>query len=104
MAAEITFVTCATAEEAGRIGETLVREKLAACVNLVPGVRSIYEWEGKLCNESEILLVIKSSAAARDRMAERVRSLHSYSVPEIVTIPIAAGNPAYLKWVEDSAR
>lgn len=104
MAAEITFVTCATAEEAGRIGETLVRERLAACVNLVPGVRSIYVWEGKLCREDEILLVIKSTASARERLAERVRSMHSYSVPEIVTIPIASGNPAYLAWVEDATK
>jgi periplasmic divalent cation tolerance protein len=104
MAAEITFVTCGSAEEAEKIAESLVRDGLAACVNLVPGVTSVYTWDGKLCRESEVLLVIKSTVAARHRMADRVRALHSYSVPEIVTFPIASGNPAYLKWVEDSAR
>ncbi len=104
MAVEITLVTCATAKEGERIAEALVREKLAACVNVVPGVRSIYVWEGKLRKEGEVLLVIKSTSRARKRLASRVRALHSYSVPEIVTFPIEAGNPAYLKWVKETAQ
>lgn len=100
----LTFVTCSSQEEAEKIAEALVSEKLAACVNLLPGVTSIYYWEGKLCKESERLLVIKSVASRQDALQRRVRSLHSYVVPEVVTVPIAAGNPDYLRWVEECTR
>ena len=100
----ISFVTCGSAEEAAKLAEALVTEKLAACVNIVPGVTSVYFWEGKLCRESEHLLVVKSTAAAQERLARRVKELHSYAVPEVVTFPIASGNPDYLRWVESSIR
>lgn len=98
----ITFVTCGKREEAERIAETLVTERLAACVNIVPGVTSVYSWEGKLCKEAEWLLVIKSTAARREALQRRVRGLHGYSVPEIVTVPIEAGSDDYLRWVRES--
>lgn len=100
----LTFVTCASQEEAERIGEALVTEKLAACVSIVPGVTSIYFWQGKLCKETERLLLIKSRAARSDAMSARIRALHSYTVPEIVNVRIAAGNPAYLNWVREATR
>ena len=104
MSETITFSTCKDRRQANRIARTLVKEKLAACVNIVPGVASIYTWEGKIEEGKEVLLVIKSRAALSKRLAARVKALHSYSVPEVVTIPIASGNPDYLRWVRVSTR
>jgi periplasmic divalent cation tolerance protein len=73
-------------------------------VNIVPGIASIYAWEGKLEQGREVLLLIKSRAALSKRLAARVKALHTYKVPEVVTIPIASGNPDYLRWVRESTR
>jgi len=100
----VTLVTCKDAAQARRIARTLVKERLAACVNVVPGVSSIYVWEGKLEESKEVLLIVKSRAALSKRLSARVLALHTYSVPEVVTLPIAAGNPAYLRWVRESTR
>jgi periplasmic divalent cation tolerance protein len=100
----ITFSTCKDLRQANRIARALVKEKLAACVNILPGVASIYTWEGKVEEGKEVLLVIKSRAALSKKLAARVKALHSYSVPEVVTIPIASGNPDYLRWVRESTR
>ncbi len=102
MGETITFVTCRDARQARRMSETLVRERLAACVNIVPRVTSVYIWEGKLERSSECLLVIKSCSTLSRRLTGRVRELHTYSVPEVVTFRIASGNPAYLRWVRES--
>lgn len=104
MSETITFVTCKDRRQAAAIARSLVKEKLAACVNVVPGVTSIYRWEGRVEEAREVLLVIKSRRALSKRLVARVRALHSYEVPEVVTIPIAAGNPAYLRWVRESTR
>lgn len=104
MSETISFATCKDRRQAARIARTLVREKLAACVNIVPGVASIYAWEGKVEEGREVLLVIKSRSALSKRLTARVKALHSYSVPEVVTIPIASGNPDYLRWVRESTR
>ena len=100
----VTFVTCKDVTQARRIARTLVRERLAACVNIVPGVRSIYAWKGKVEEAEEALLVLKSRAALSKRLAARVRVLHSYSVPEVVTLTVAGGNPDYLRWVREATR
>ncbi len=100
----VTFVTCRDAREARRIARALVSERLAACVNVVPGVTSIYRWEGRVETGREVLLLVKSRAALSRRLAARVRGLHSYRVPETVTVPIVAGNPDYLRWVRESTR
>jgi periplasmic divalent cation tolerance protein len=100
----ITFATCKDRRQAGKIARALVREKLAACVNIVPGIASIYAWEGKVEEAREVLLLIKSRGALSKQLAARVKELHSYSVPEVVTIPIASGNPDYLRWVRESTR
>ncbi len=102
MSATVTFVTCRDAREARRIARTLVRERLAACVNVVPGVTSIYTWEGRVETASECLLLVKSRAARTRRLTARIRELHGYSVPEVITLPIASGNPAYLRWIRES--
>jgi periplasmic divalent cation tolerance protein len=100
----ITFVTCRDPKEAASIANRLVQDKLAACVNILPGITSVYRWEGAIEKAREVLLVIKSRKALSKRLVARVRALHSYDVPEVVTIPIAAGNPAYLRWVRESTR
>ncbi len=100
----VVFVTAGSPEEAERIAEGLVSDRLAACVNIVPAVRSLYVWEGNLCREGETLLVIKSRMARWEALAARVRELHSYQVPEIIALPIAAGSGDYLRWVEERVR
>ena len=104
MSETISFVTCKDRRQATAIAKALVKEKLAACVNIVPGVASIYAWEGKVEQGREVLLLVKSRSALSKRLASRVKALHSYSVPEVVTIPIASGNPDYLRWVRESTR
>ena len=104
MSETITFATCKDRRQAAAIARALVKEKLAACVNLVPGVASIYVWKGKLEEGREVLLLIKSRASLSKRLAARVRQLHSYSVPEVVTVRIASGDPDYLRWLRRSTR
>jgi len=84
---------------AERLAETLVGERLAACVNLVGPVRSIYRWEGAIHKDEELLAVIKTTAARADALIARLRELHPYQVPEILAVPVAQGLPAYLEWV-----
>ena len=81
-----------------------VEERLAACVNVVPGVRSVYRWHGAIETADEALLVIKTTAAAFDALAARVRALHPYSLPEVVAPPLAAALAAYLAWVEEGVK
>ena len=100
----VTYVTCASSEEALRIAEVLVSEKLAACVNIVPGVTSVYFWEGKLCRDGEQLLIVKSTREVLERLTKRVKELHSYAVPEVVSLPVVGGSAEYLQWVEGSVR
>ncbi len=100
----VTLVACRNRAQARRIAKALVEERLAACVNVVPGVTSIYRWKGKVEAASEVLLVIKSRAALAKRLATRVQALHTYSVPEVVTLPIVSGSAAYLRWVRESTR
>ncbi len=98
------LVTVPDAGKAAELARALVEERLAACGNVVPGVRSIYRWEGKVQDEGEALLVLKT---ARRRIADllaRVRALHPYEVPEILAIPVEEGNRAYLDWVDESTR
>jgi periplasmic divalent cation tolerance protein len=98
----VVFVTTADGKEALTIGRTLVEEKLAACANQIPNVRSIFHWKGELCQEEEVLLILKSRKDFLDRIICRVQELHSYEVPEIIAIPIIGGSEDYLKWIEAS--
>jgi periplasmic divalent cation tolerance protein len=79
-----------------------VQERLAACVNVVPGLTSIYQWKGKICRDAEILLVIKTRRARLPALIRRVRAMHPYSVPEVIALPLAGGSAPYLSWVLDS--
>ncbi|GFK93180.1 Divalent-cation tolerance protein CutA [Fundidesulfovibrio magnetotacticus] len=93
------YVTAGSREEALRIARALVEERLAACANVLDGVRSLYWWEGKVQDEPEALFVAKTRAELAQRAVERVRELHSYEVPCVVALPVAAGNPAFLDWI-----
>jgi periplasmic divalent cation tolerance protein len=97
----VVLVTCGSEEEAAKIALSLVEEHLAACVNLVSPVRSIYRWEGKIWDEKEWILIIKTQKKRFEQLEKKVKSLHSYSVPEIISLSIVEGSPAYLKWLEE---
>ena len=98
----VVLVTCPGRTVAERIARTLVSEGLAACVNVVPGLISIYRWQGKICRDPEVLLIIKTRRRLLHTLTDRVRVLHPYTVPEIIALPLVGGSPAYLAWVEES--
>ncbi len=98
----VVLVTCGSEEEALKIANALVEEHLAACVNLVAPIRSIYRWEGKIWDEKEWLLIIKTQRQRFEELEKKVKSLHSYSVPEIISLPITEGSSAYLNWIREN--
>jgi periplasmic divalent cation tolerance protein len=100
----VVLVTCPSQAVAKTIARTLVDERLAACVNLLPRITSVYRWEGKLTVGTEVLLVIKSRRARFPALARRVAALHPYSVPEIIAVPIQAGSRPYLAWLSEATR
>ena len=95
----VVFVSCAGKDQAEKIAGVLVAERLAACVNVLPGVRSCYVWEGKVAWEEEVLLLVKTTRDAFAALERRVMELHTYEVPEIVAVKIEVGAEKYLKWV-----
>jgi periplasmic divalent cation tolerance protein len=95
----VVLVTCGSEEEALKIANALVEEHLAACVNLAFPIRSIYRWEGKIWDEKEWLLIIKTQKQRFEELEKKVKSLHSYSVPEIISLPIVKGSSSYLNWL-----
>ena len=98
----IVFVTTPNNDDAAKIAEALVSERLAACVNIVAAVESIYLWEGKVTRDSEARMIIKTSDQRFDELEQRVRQLHSYSTPEVVALRIERGSEQYLNWLRDS--
>jgi periplasmic divalent cation tolerance protein len=95
----IIFVTAGSAVEAEHLARTLVEERLAACVNRIRSVKSIYRWQGKVEESEEELLIIKSRNELFASVEKRVSELHSYAVPEVVAVPIIKGSQAYLQWL-----
>jgi periplasmic divalent cation tolerance protein len=98
----LVLSTVSSEEEGSGMARRLVEERHAACVNVVPRVRSVYVWDGAVQESDEALLVIKTGRDRYPALAERIRQLHSYSVPEIVAVPIESGSPAYVDWVLDA--
>lgn len=96
----VVFSTCGDEAEAQRVGRHLVEQRVAACVTLVPGARSIYWWQGKVEESPEWILIIKSSREALPKLREQLQKVHSYQVPEIVALPIVDGSQPYLDWME----
>lgn len=99
----VVLITASSADEAGKIGRALVEERLVACANIVGGVRSLFFWDGKSRDEQETLMICKSRSPLMNRIIDRVKQLHSYTVPEIIALPIAAGSKEYLDWVNETA-
>ena len=95
----VVFSTCSSREEADRIAYQLVDRHLAACVSVVPGVGSVYRWQGAVERAEECLLIVKTSRSVFERLRARIEQLHSYSTPEIVALPIVDGAEAYLNWM-----
>ena len=98
----VLFCAAASDEEAHRIAQALVKDALAACVNRIAGVRSTYTWKGELCDECEVLLIIKSRRELVDRIIRQIKDMHSYDVPEVIVLPIIAGSEDYLNWMKES--
>ena len=98
------YVTAPDRESAMTLARTLVGERLAACANIILGVTSVYRWEGEVEETEEVALILKTATECFDALSERVRALHSYSVPCVVAWPIVAGNPEYLEWVGRESR
>jgi periplasmic divalent cation tolerance protein len=96
----VVLVTTPSPERAAEIARAVVEERLAACGNVVPGVRSIYRWEGKVQDDAEALLVLKTTRARFEALRDRVLALHPYEVPEVIAIPVEAGSARYLEWIE----
>ena len=98
----IVFMTAASAEEAMRIAEVLVDSRLAACVQVLPEMHSIYLWKGEVERAREVLVIAKTTMAKFDGLQSQLRAIHSYSTPEIIALPIVAGSEDYLKWLTSS--
>ncbi len=98
----VVLVTAPSAEKAAEIARVLVEEKLVACGNVVPGIRSIYRWEGKVCDEAEALLVLKAPRKRFQEVCDRVVQLHPYEVPEVIGLAIEGGNEKYIDWIVQS--
>ena len=102
MEARFIYVTCQSRMQAEEIGAKLVEEKLVACVNIVPGMTSMYWWKGKVEKDQEAIMVAKTMANKVNMLVERIKELHSYEVPCVISLPIVGGNPDYLDWLNTS--
>ncbi|HXP08154.1 MAG TPA: divalent-cation tolerance protein CutA [Acidobacteriaceae bacterium] len=99
---QIVLSTCGDRETAERIAHRLVEQRLAACVNILPGVQSVYRWQGRVESASELLMLIKTKASLIQEVQWTIASLHSYDVPEFLVLPIFGGSEAYMAWLETS--
>jgi periplasmic divalent cation tolerance protein len=100
MTALVALCTCPDAHSAERIATALVEERLAACVNRIAGVASVYRWQGKICRDDEHLLIIKTVRERFDALRERIVALHPYELPEVIALDIAAAHAPYLAWIQ----
>jgi periplasmic divalent cation tolerance protein len=95
----IVLVTAPTIGEAEMLGRKVIDQRLAACVNLVPDIRSLFRWEGKVTEESECLMIFKSTKSCYGELELTIRQHHSYTVPEVIVLPIIGGSASYLQWI-----
>ncbi len=100
----MVFVTAPDQETATRLTTSVVKEELAACGNILPSVRSIYRWQGKVHDEAESMVIFKTTRTGSDRLRERLVELHPYECPEVLVVHTDAGHADYLSWVEQSVR
>lgn len=97
----VVFITASDDDEAAKIARMLVESRLAGCINIVKDIRSIYSWQGKIEDEKEVLMIVKTQKTLFDSLMKKVKELHSYTVPEIIAIPIVEGSEDYLKWLKE---
>lgn len=100
----VVFSTCDSEEQAGRIARALVEQRLAACVNIVPGARSIYHWKGQVEDAAEWMLIIKSRRDLMDDLRTAIGKIHSYEVPELLAVPVVDSSESYLAWLDRELR
>jgi periplasmic divalent cation tolerance protein len=98
----VVLTTCDSEDKAAELARTLVEKKVAACVNILPGARSIYHWQGKLEDAPEWVLLIKSRRDLFPQLREAIAQTHSYEVPEVIALPVVDGSEAYLAWLDDA--
>jgi len=101
MEVRFVYITCGSQHEAETIGAALVEERLAACVNLIPGMTSMYRWQGKIEKDQEYVMIAKTNDATLSALIERVTALHSYEVPCIEALSVVQGHPAFLNWIHE---
>lgn len=97
----VVFITAPNEDEAARIARALVDSRIAGCVNIIKNIRSIYSWQGKIEDESEVLMVVKTQKNLFEPLSRKVKELHSYSVPEIIAVPIIEGSEDYIRWLHE---
>lgn len=100
---QLLYVTCETVDQARTIGRKLIEEKLAACVNIFPQMESLYSWQDKIESANEVVLIVKTRDALAQRCINRIKELHTYTVPCILVLGVQGGNPEYLGWLLDQA-
>jgi periplasmic divalent cation tolerance protein len=104
MEALVVYITAPNEEEAAKIARALVEERLAGCVNIIKDIRSIYSWQGKIEDERELLMIVKTRSELFSSLKTRVKELHSYIVPEIIALPIVDGSEEYLAWLRETTK
>ena len=100
MTAYLVYMTAGDEDEARKIGRALIEARLAAGVNIIPGVRSLYRWRGEVLDEREVVVIAKTREPLVEALVAKVKELHSYECPCVIALPIRAGNPDYLDWIE----
>jgi periplasmic divalent cation tolerance protein len=100
----VVLVTAPSVEQAAELARIVVEERLAASGNVVPAIRSVYRWEGKVQDDAEALLLLKTTPVRFAALRDRLLALHPYQVPEVLALPVAAGSAAYLEWIAESCR
>jgi len=100
----VALVTVPSTDVGRDVARALLDRKLAACVNIVPSISSFYTWEGEICVDEELLLIVKTTESAFDELASTVKDIHPYDVPEIIALPLAAGTKDYLDWIQEVVR
>lgn len=100
----LVYITTSSLEEAEKIGKTLVEERLAACVNIIPEIHSFYWWEGKLCRDKEAVLLAKTTWEKKEELIKRVKEIHSYTLPGIIVLPVEGGLKEFLQYLKEETK
>lgn len=101
MSEAMVYITCRDKAEAEKVGRALIEDRLAACVNIMDGMQSMFRWQGKVDRDRETVLIAKIGAGLVNRLTDRVRSVHSYDCPCVVALPVIGGNPEFLQWIRE---